>query len=80
MNKRLLFLLLLMPTLAFGAEDCSMFDGKCRDACGANEVAMLGAFMDCTQKQECCVPKSETRKPVAPAAPVPKQKEEPKIK
>lgn len=74
MKLQLLFLLLLIPTLAFGGENCYMFNGKCKDVCAENEVAEDGAFMDCTEKQECCTPKMETKIPVIPAPP-PVQKE-----
>jgi hypothetical protein len=80
MKWSLLFLLLLIPALAFGGEDCSMFDGKCKDVCAENEVAEPGAFMDCTEKQECCVPKRETKKTGTPPASAPAQKENTKNK
>ncbi|MBZ0155568.1 MAG: hypothetical protein K8I29_05045 [Alphaproteobacteria bacterium] len=58
----LLFLFLLfIPLAAFAGEDCSALGGKCRDACSSNETAEKGAFLDCTEKQECCVPKEDVR-------------------
>jgi hypothetical protein len=36
-----------------------MVGGVCRDACVADEYAEVGAFIDCTEKQECCVKKKE---------------------
>lgn len=75
MKWGILLLLLLMSALAFGAENCSMFDGKCKDSCAENELAEQGAFMDCTEKQECCVPKKETKKNAAPSMTVPAEKE-----
>lgn len=70
----LLFLVLLIPALAFSAEYCSIFDGKCKDVCADNEVAEQGAFMDCTDKQECCVLKKDANKLGISAAPAPYKK------
>ncbi|TAN41871.1 MAG: hypothetical protein EPN22_14120 [Nitrospirae bacterium] len=42
-----------------------MFDGKCKDSCAENESTEQGAFLDCTEKQECCVQKKETKKNAA---------------
>jgi len=75
MKLRLLFLLLLIPTLVFGAEDCVQVGGKCKDVCAENEVVEDGTYMDCSEKQVCCVPKRETKKPVVPKAFPPTQKE-----
>lgn len=75
MKPGLLFLLLLIPSLALGGELCPQFNGKCRDVCAENEVAEEGAFMDCGEKQACCVPKRETQRPVIPEAPLPAKKE-----
>jgi len=52
-------LFLLLPAMVFGGEECSMVGGVCRDACAADEYAEVGAFIDCTEKQECCVKKKE---------------------
>jgi hypothetical protein len=43
-----------------------MFDGKCKDVCAENEEAVIGAFMDCTDKQECCVLKKDAKNIVVP--------------
>jgi hypothetical protein len=51
-------LLLICPAAVFAGEECSMVGGLCRDACGTDEVAEVGAFLDCTEKQECCVKKT----------------------
>lgn len=63
---RWLWILIFIPAVAFAGENCSMFGGKCRDVCAQNETAELGAFIDCTDRQECCVavemPKSDTTK------------------
>ncbi|TAN43352.1 MAG: hypothetical protein EPN25_00820 [Nitrospirae bacterium] len=59
-------LLLLMAAPAFGSEQCvGQYSGTCRDVCRADEEAADGAFVDCAEKQECCVPKA-----------VPKEKQE----
>ncbi len=54
-----LCLLLLLPAMVFGGEECAMVGGMCRDACAADEYAEVGAFLDCTEKQECCVKKED---------------------
>ena len=50
-------LLLTCPAVAFAGEECSMMGGICRDACGADEEIEVGAFLDCTDRQDCCVKK-----------------------
>ena len=55
----LLSLLVLLPAMVYGGEECAMVGGICRDACAADEYAEVGAFLDCTEKQECCVKKEE---------------------
>lgn len=52
-----LFMLSLIPSSGMAGENCSALSGKCRDACGQNEEAQLGAFEDCGEKQECCLVK-----------------------
>lgn len=47
--------LLLTSSLSTAGENCSMMGGKCRDACGPSEKAEVGDFLDCGEKQECCV-------------------------
>ena len=51
-------LLLIWPAVVFAGEECSMVGGVCRDVCGADEEKEVGAFLDCTDKQECCVKKA----------------------
>ncbi len=58
---RWLCLILLFPALAIAGEDCSMFNGTCKDVCAVHEEAAKGAFLDCTDKQECCVKKEVVR-------------------
>jgi len=41
---------------AFGGESCGLLSGTCRNICGKNERAEAGAFEDCAERQECCVP------------------------
>jgi len=52
---RWLYFVLLFPVLASAGEDCSMLGGRCKEVCAADEVAEKGAFLDCSDKQECCV-------------------------
>ncbi len=54
-------LLLLLPSLVLGGEECSVAGGVCRDVCADDEHAELGAFIDCAEKQECCVKNDEQR-------------------
>ena len=60
--KKLLFAALIafivIPSLAFGSENCGMMGGQCRDVCNKDEQALEGAFIDCGEKQECCVYKA----------------------
>jgi plastocyanin len=51
-----LMLLILFPTLVFAGETCPQVGGKCREACEPDEAAEKGDFIDCTDKQQCCVP------------------------
>ena len=60
----LFFILLCVPAFALAGENCSMFGGTCRAACGPNETAEAGAFLDCEDTQECCVKKAAARAPV----------------
>ena len=55
----LLILTLAVP-LAFGSENCGMMGGTCRDICKPDEEILEGAFIDCGDKQECCVIKLRT--------------------
>jgi hypothetical protein len=57
----LYLLMLLIPAVASAGEDCSMFNGTCREVCGAGEEAEKGAFLDCSDKQECCVKKEAVK-------------------
>lgn len=52
-----LWLVLLFPAYASAGEDCSMVGGTCREVCAAHEEIEKGAFLDCSDKQECCVKK-----------------------
>lgn len=49
--------MLIFPAVAFAGEDCSLVGGTCRDVCAAHEEIEKGAFLDCSDKQECCVKK-----------------------
>jgi len=54
-----LLILVLTASFAHAGETCGMMGGTCRDVCGAKEQAETGDFMDCKEKQECCVARSE---------------------
>lgn len=55
---RFFLVLFMSPVIAFASENCAeQFGGKCRDTCEANEYAAEGAFIDCQERQECCVEK-----------------------
>lgn len=53
-----LIILILFPTLVFAGETCQQYGGKCREACAPDETIEKGEFLDCTEKQQCCVPKT----------------------
>lgn len=48
---------MLFPTLVFAGETCPQVGGRCKQACASDEAAVKGEFLDCTDKQQCCVPK-----------------------
>jgi hypothetical protein len=48
-------LVMAVPSVVPASESCSMMGGKCRDVCGQKEKAEAGDFLDCGEKQECCV-------------------------
>ncbi len=52
---------LLVPAVASAGEECAPLGGICRPACGADEEAAVGAFLDCSVKEECCVKKDQPR-------------------
>lgn len=52
------------------SEECAtQLGGKCRAVCAANEKAEQGAFLDCAEKEKCCVPNESPKASVA-ASPV----------
>ena len=51
----LVALVTAVPSIVHSSESCSMMGGTCRDACGRNENAEAGDFLDCGEKQECCI-------------------------
>lgn len=53
--------LILFPTLVFAGETCPQVGGQCREACAPNEAAEKGLFLDCTEKQQCCIPKEASK-------------------
>ncbi|MBA4371955.1 MAG: hypothetical protein C0402_03740 [Thermodesulfovibrio sp.] len=64
MSLKWLLVIVLLPSLAFASENCdTQYKGVCRDICAAEEEPAEGAFIDCTEKQECCVAKAVPTKP-----------------
>lgn len=60
----------LLPPLAFASEQCvTQLGGKCRPACAPDEKPEQGAFIDCTEKEKCCVP-AQARKGSVASSPV----------
>ncbi len=59
----IIFPVFLSLSPVFAGEECSEFHGICRDACAEDEEAAVGAFLDCTDKQDCCVKKEPQQKP-----------------
>lgn len=63
MSLKWLLVFVLVPSLAFASENCAtQYSGVCRDVCASEEEPAEGAFIDCTEKQECCVVKAVPRK------------------
>lgn len=59
-----LVLQLCTPASLFAAEECSKLGGTCRPACAGGEAAEAGAFLDCTDREECCVQDEAAPAPV----------------
>jgi len=58
-----LLVFILCPALVYASENCAtQFGGTCKDRCSQHEVAAEGAFIDCGDKQECCVEKPAEKK------------------
>ena len=58
-DMKWLLVMVLLPSLAYASENCvTQYKGTCKDVCSQNEEAADGAFIDCSEKQECCVRKS----------------------
>lgn len=55
---RWLLFLFLLHGAAYAAENCASMGGVCKTACAASEYAEQGAFDDCSEVQDCCVPKT----------------------
>jgi hypothetical protein len=68
MTKWVLITALVLPGSVFASENCAeQYKGICRDACSQGEIAAEGAFIDCGEKQECCVADPTSKKPKAGA-------------
>jgi plastocyanin len=58
-----LLALALLPGLAFASEECvAQLGGKCRPACAPGEKPEQGAFIDCAERDACCVPDEAAKK------------------
>lgn len=55
MTKWMIAMLLFLPCPSFAGEECVQLGGTCREACLPDEVIEVGAFLDCSDKQECCM-------------------------
>lgn len=61
-------MVLVLSGSVFASENCvEQYKGICRDTCSHGEIAAEGAFIDCDEKQECCVADSTSKKPEADA-------------
>ena len=61
---------MLFPALALASEECAtQLGGKCRTVCAPNEKSEQGAFLDCTEKEKCCVP-NQAQKASATSSPM----------
>jgi hypothetical protein len=56
-------LLVVSPAITFAGEECTQLGGKCREKCGPDEAAEVGAFLDCSDKEQCCVEKKGPETP-----------------
>jgi plastocyanin len=57
----------LRPSLGLASEQCAeQFHGTCRAACGPTEQSEQGAFIDCAEKEKCCVPRPAEKPAAAP--------------
>jgi len=55
---------MLLATQAYASENCVIqFKGECRTRCLSGEAPAEGAFIDCDEKQECCVPAGPDKYP-----------------
>jgi hypothetical protein len=64
-----LLVFVLFPTLAFASENCAtQYNGVCKEVCASAEEPAEGAFIDCGEKQECCVARAVPRKKGPPVA------------
>jgi plastocyanin len=60
----------LFPAIGLASEQCvTQLGGKCRAACAPGERSEQGAFVDCTEKERCCVP-DQARGSASASAPV----------
>jgi plastocyanin len=58
----------LVPVFTLASEECvAQLGGKCRRACEPNEKSEQGAFIDCTDEDECCVPDPAQKRAIASA-------------
>jgi plastocyanin len=65
-----ILILVLFPALALASEECAtQLGGKCRTVCAPNEKSEQGAFLDCTEKEKCCVP-NQAQKASATSSPM----------
>ncbi|MBI5100996.1 MAG: hypothetical protein HZB33_04085 [Nitrospirae bacterium] len=56
--------MILFPAISFGSENCvTQYHGTCRESCLHNEEVAEGAFIDCSDKEECCVKKAGADRP-----------------
>jgi plastocyanin len=60
------FVLVLLPSSVLASEECAaQLGGKCRAACEPTEMSEAGAFVDCAEKEKCCVPRPAEKAPVS---------------
>jgi hypothetical protein len=73
MIRWVLIIVLVFPAYVFAGEYCAEnYNGICRDVCLKGETPADGGFIDCTDKQVCCVktPAPEKAGASAPAGSV----------
>jgi len=67
---RAILAFVLFPASVLASEQCvAQLGGICRSACAPDEKSEQGAFLDCAEKESCCVP-AQPRASASASSPV----------